>query len=54
MDYRYMPADERAWLLKMVGVEGEINKIWNEANEGVTGDTEVWVAEFEYELWNDE
>jgi hypothetical protein len=54
IDYRHMAADERTWLLRIMGVEGEISRIWAEANDGVQPGTEVFIAEFEYDLWDDD
>jgi hypothetical protein len=52
--YQHMPADERAKIIRILGVEGLINRKWNEANEGVEPGTDVFVAEFEYDLWDDD
>ena len=49
-----MSADRRARIINILGVEGMMNKAWAEANENTEPDTEVWIAEWEYELWDDE
>lgn len=47
-----MTADRRAYLLSVMSVEGQINKTWAEANNNLEPGTEVWIAEWEYDLWD--
>lgn len=52
--YMDMPADRRALLLSMIGIEGQIDTTWREAKEGTEPGDEIWIAEWELDLWEDE
>lgn len=48
-----MDADRRAFIINILGVEGIINRQWAEANAEVEPGTEVFITEWEYDLWDE-
>lgn len=49
-----MPADRRARIIEVLAQEGYVNKLFEEAAEGTEPGTDLWIAEVEYDLWDDD
>lgn len=49
-----MSADRRAWIFEVMKCEGYVNALFEEAAEGTEPGTELWIAEVELDLWDDE
>jgi hypothetical protein len=47
-----MPADRRALFLTVMGIEGGINKTWQDAMDDAEPGAEIWIAEWELDLWD--
>ena len=48
-----MPADRRTQIVNIMGLEGQINRTWAEATDGIGSDTDVYIAEWELDLWDE-
>jgi hypothetical protein len=53
VDFLDMPADRRAYMIEILSVEGYINNLFDEASQGTEPGTDLWIAEVEYDLWDD-
>ena len=51
--YKNMPAEERQYLLEVMGIEGKVAQLWAEAEAEAEPGDDIFIAEIEYGLDDD-